>query len=211
MLLHSTYEDGSSMSEDQLIDEILVLFIAGHETTANALSFAIQLLAENPKAQEKARKEIASVQGDSLMEKLSSLSYVKQCIEETLRLYPPAYVTDRVALEDDSCGEIPMPAGSTWLISFYELHRRKDLWQNPEQFDPDRFSKEQAKDHKDHYFPFGAGPRMCIGNNFAIYEMVMVVAQIISKFKLSKASSPIEINPLITLKPKNAIVEFERL
>ncbi|ARN78609.1 cytochrome P450 [Nonlabens spongiae] len=209
LLLHSTYEDGSKMDEEQLIDEILVLFIAGHETTANALSFAVQLLAHNPETQEKAIAELRGNKGDSIYECLVDLPYLKQCVEETLRLYPPAYVTDRVTLEDDLCEEIELKAGSTWLISFYELHRREDLWREPETFDPERFSPENAKNHRDYYFPFGAGPRMCIGNNFAIYEMVMVLAQLLQRYKIQPVQDEIEIFPLITLKPKNAVVKFQ--
>ncbi|MGB5982738.1 MAG: cytochrome P450 [Nonlabens sp.] len=211
MLLYSTYEDGSKMDDDQLIDEILVLFIAGHETTANALSFAVQLLAQNSSVQEKAREEISKNTGDTTFEQLVNLPYIKQCVEETLRLYPPAYVTDRVALEDDQCHEVEMPAGSTWLISFYELHRRADLWQDPEKFDPDRFNDQNAKKHKDFYFPFGAGSRMCIGNNFAIYEMIMVLASLLKRFEIQPTREDIEIHPLITLKPKNAILKFQRV
>lgn len=211
MLLNSTYEDGSKMDDDQLIDEILVLFIAGHETTANALSFAVQLLAQNPSAQKTAREELLKNEGDTIYEQLVNLPYIKQCVEETLRLYPPAYVTDRVALENDHCDGIDMPEGSTWLISFYELHRRADLWQDPEKFDPERFNELNARKHKDFYFPFGAGPRMCIGNNFAVYEMVIVIASLLERFEILPTQEQIEIHPLITLKPKNAIVEFRKI
>ncbi len=142
MLLHSTYEDGTFMEEEQLIDEILVLFIAGHETTSNALSFAVQLLAHHPEIQAEARSEVQNDTSATLFESLAARTFVKQCVEETLRLYPPAYVTDRVTLEDDSCGDIVMEKGSIWLISFYELHRRKDLWEDADQFKPHRFDPD---------------------------------------------------------------------
>jgi cytochrome P450 len=209
MLLHSTYEDGTYMEEEQLIDEILVLFIAGHETTSNALSFAVQLLAHHPEIQAEARIEIQNDSSETLFESLAARTFVKQCVEETLRLYPPAYVTDRVTLEDDHCGDIAMEKGSIWLISFYELHRRKDLWEDAEVFKPHRFDPA-VFENKDYYFPFGAGPRMCVGNNFAIYEMVLAVSAILEKFYIAPVQEEIEIHPLITLKPKNAVLRFSK-
>ncbi|PQJ31202.1 cytochrome P450 [Nonlabens arenilitoris] len=210
MLLHSTYEDGSHMEDDQLVDEILVLFIAGHETTANALSFAAQLLAHHPETIIEARKEIHNaVSSESLMSQLMAMPYVKQCIEETLRLYPPAYVTDRVALEADECEDITIEKESIWLVSFYEIHRRKDLWENPEEFDPSRFEPAKAKRYRDFYFPFGAGPRMCVGNNFAMMEMMLVVRRMLERFDITPVQDHIDYHPLITLKPKNAFVIFK--
>lgn len=209
MLLHSTYEDGTFMDDDQLVDEILVLFIAGHETTANALSFAIQLLAHNPQTITTAQKELAYPEGDDLMTQLMNMPYLKQIVEETLRLYPPAYVTDRVALEADTCGDIAIDTGSIWLISFYEMHRRADLWENPEQFNPARFEPEQAKNYRDFYFPFGAGPRMCVGNNFAMVELMLVLRRILERFELQTVHDFIDYHPLITLKPRNAQLIFK--
>jgi cytochrome P450 len=210
MLLHSTYEDGTFMEEEQLIDEILVLFIAGHETTANALSFAVQLLAHHPEIQEEAREEVMNDSSATIFESLTVRTFVKQCVEETLRLYPPAYVTDRVTLEDDYCGDINLEKGSIWLISFYELHRRKDLWKDADQFKPHRFNPE-VFENKDYYFPFGAGPRKCVGSNFAIYEMVLAISSILKKYQLTPVNEHIEIYPLISLKPKNALVKFSKL
>lgn len=210
MLLHSTYEDGTFMEDDQLVNEILVLFIAGHETTANALSFAAQLLAHHPETILKAREEIAQVKEESsLMSELMAAPYLKQCVEETLRLYPPAYVTDRVALEADQCDDILLDKGSIWLVSFYEMHRRKDLWENPEEFNPSRFEPQKAKAYRDFYFPFGAGPRMCVGNNFAMMEMMLVIRRIIERFEITTVQDHIDYHPLITLRPKNANLIFK--
>jgi cytochrome P450 len=210
MLLHSTYEDGSYMEDDQLIDEILVLFIAGHETTANALSFAAQLLAHHPETILKANKEIIHLNNEDLMKGLMDMPYIKQCVEETLRLYPPAYVTDRVALEADSCENIEIKKGSIWLVSFYEMHRRKDLWDEPETFNPDRFESSKAKEYRDFYFPFGAGPRMCVGNNFAVFEMVLVIARMLERFDITPVHDQIDYHPLITLKPRGADLIFKK-
>lgn len=210
MLLHSTYEDGSYMEDDQLVDEILVLFIAGHETTANALSFAAQLLAQHPETIAKASKEISHLDQEDLMTGLMQMPYIKQCVDETLRLYPPAYVTDRVALEADSCEDIAIEKGSIWLISFYEMHRRKDLWEDPEVFNPDRFEASKAKEYRDFYFPFGAGPRMCVGNNFAVFEMILVIARMLERFDITPVHDFIDYHPLITLKPRNAQLVFKK-
>ncbi|WP_397301791.1 cytochrome P450 [Nonlabens ulvanivorans] len=211
MLLHSTYEDGSHMDDDQLVDEILVLFIAGHETTANALSFAAQLLAHHPDTIEKAREDVSKANLDeTLMSQLMDMPYLKQCVEETLRLYPPAYVTDRVALEADECEDIVIEKESIWLVSFYEMHRRKDLWENPESFDPSRFEAQKAKAYRDFYFPFGAGPRMCVGNNFAMMEMMLVIRRMVERFEITTVQDHIDYHPLITLKPKNANLFFEK-
>jgi len=208
MLLQSTYEDGSHMSDRQLIDEILVLFIAGHETTSNVLTFAVQLLAQHPDKARLVQREIDNLQGADLMEHLKNLEYTKQVLEETMRLYPPAYVTDRVAVEDDVCGDIELKKGSIWLISFFEMHRRKDLWEQPDDFIPERFESEKRKSYTDHYFPFGAGPRMCIGNNFAMFEMALVLKNILKGYDLELVGDVIEYHPLITLRPKNARVVF---
>ncbi|AUC78428.1 cytochrome P450 [Nonlabens sp. MB-3u-79] len=210
MLLHSTYEDGSYMEDDQLVDEILVLFIAGHETTANALSFAAQLLAQHPETIAKASKEISHLDNEDLMTGLMAMPYIKQCVDETLRMYPPAYVTDRVALEADSCEDIAIEKGSIWLISFYEMHRRKDLWKDPEVFNPDRFAPGKAKEYRDFYFPFGAGPRMCVGNNFAVFEMILVIARMLERFDITPVHDFIDYHPLITLKPRNAQLLFKK-
>lgn len=212
MLLDARYEDGSSMNEDQLVDELLILFVAGHETTSNALTFCAELLARNPKSQQKILDEIkvAKSKSDDLMELIKGAPYTKQVIEETMRLYPPAYFIDRVNNESDVYQEIELPKGSNILFSVYEIHRHKDFWEHPNTFDPDRFSKENAPKLSKNYFPFGAGPRMCIGNNFAIYEMVLTIATLVEKFEIVEKQTPIQINPLITLKPHKAILEFKK-
>jgi len=209
MLLSATYEDGSSMSNEQLIDEILVLFVAGHETTANALTFALLLLALHPEQQDKVIREVdAWDHTNSILENIQLLTYTMQVLEETMRLYPPAYFSDRVNLEDDEFKGIRFKKGTQILISFYEIHRDVDFWENPADFKPERFSKERKKDYTDHYFPFGAGPRKCIGNMFALYEMILVLVQIFKKYTVTTPLKEISINPLITLKPKESQLLF---
>ena len=212
MLLGARYDDGSVMENEQLIDEILVLFVAGHETTANALSFAVQLLAHHPEWQEKVADQHQDIlsQNPTVMEELLKSQLVKQLIEETLRLYPPAYFIDRVNIEPDVCHGYQFKKGTNFLFSILEIHKHPELWESPEQFNPDRFSPEKAKHYTSHYFPFGAGPRKCIGNNFAMYEMSLAISELLLRFSIHPTKQTIEINPLITLKPKNANVIFKR-
>jgi cytochrome P450 len=211
MLLNATYEDGTHMPRRQLIDEVLILFTAGHETTANALSFTLYLLAKHPEIQDKILKEIENtdLDSDDLMQCLSELTYTKQCIEEALRLYPPAYVIDRTAISDDIVKGQSFPKGSLVLMSIYELHRSSAFWDAPEEFNPDRFDISLRRDYSNYYYPFGAGPRMCVGNNFAMYEMIITIAQIIKKFQISTDLKAVEVNPLISLKPMAVPVCFE--
>lgn len=206
MLLDARYEDGNAMTQEQLIDEILILFTAGHETTSNALTFTTQLLARNPEVQEKILTEVklAKENSETLMEFLRHCRYTQGVVEEAMRLYPPAYFIDRVPLQDDEFEGKAYPAGSSLLFSIYEIHRHPDLWEEPEKFKPERFLEGKYNN----YFPFGAGPRKCIGNNFAMYEMIMTIAELVSRYKILGAKGDIEIHPLITLKPKNAFLKF---
>ncbi len=210
MLLDARYDDGSAMEEEQLIDELLILFTAGHETTSNALTFATELLAQHPEVQDNILNEIADFSSKDLMQSLKESPYTQAVIEESMRLYPPAYFIDRVNIEDDNFKETHIPKGSNLLFSIYEIHRDPTLWEDPLKFKPERFIGVPKNQYSAHYFPFGAGPRMCIGNNFAMYEMVMAVQALVSNFKIAHKTSEIEITPLITLKPKNAILQFEK-
>lgn len=208
MLLDSRYEDGTSMTDEQLIDEILILFVAGHETTSNALTFALQLVAKDIDIQEKIKEEVSGFEANDILNSIQKLPYTKQCIEETMRLYPPAYFIDRLSLEDDECNGVKIPKNTQVLMSVYEMHRQVKYWEDAQEFKPDRFHSDHKKEYTASYFPFGAGPRMCIGNNFAMYEMILTIADVIKGYELELVSK-IAINPLITLKPKKAIIRFK--
>ncbi len=208
MLLEARYDDGNAMDDEQLIDEILVLFIAGHETTSNALSFISQLLAFHPEWQEKIYEESQQHQTADLMELVTNSPVAQQVIEEGMRLYPPAYFIDRVNIKDDEFEGKFLPAGSNLLFSIYEIHRHPELWERPEEFLPTRFEGNPKK-YSSQYFPFGAGPRKCIGNNFAMFEMIIALQELLARFRIYPVNEEIEIKPLITLKPKNALVRFE--
>lgn len=210
MLLKARYEDGTPMSREQLIDEVLILFTAGHETTANALSFTLFLLAKNKDIQQTAFESVSKVdlENENHLENIGKLSYVKQAIEEGMRLYPPAYYIDRMSIEEDQLGTHTIPKDTMILLAIYELHRDRNFWDAPEAFRPERFDPENKKDVSNYYYPFGAGPRMCVGNSFAIYEMVLTVAEILKKYELQTTSDDVEINPLISLRPKAVVLKF---
>jgi len=212
MLLQARYEDGTAMPQQQLIDEVMILFAAGHETTANALSFALFLIAKDANVQEKIYNELALVdfnEGD-IMQNIGKLQYIKQCIEEAMRLYPPAYIIDRETITEDVFNDLLIPKDRMVLLSIYELHRYKGFWENPEVYNPDRFNPENKKDYANYYYPFGAGPRMCVGNNFAMYEMVLTVAELIRKYKISTSQEAIALDPLISLKPEEVLLTFAK-
>ncbi|MEZ4884094.1 MAG: cytochrome P450 [Chitinophagales bacterium] len=211
MLLSARYEDtGEGMDNQQLRDESLILFVAGHETSANALAWTWYLLSQNQDIEAKILKETENVLGNRLVsfEDIPQLQYTKQVLQETMRLYPPAWIMDRVALSDDKLGEFDVPKGQVISLFIYGAHRNPNYWDNPEHFDPDRFTKEAMKERPAFsYFPFGGGPRLCIGQQFAYMEMQLVVAEMIRKFRIELVENQdIDILPLITLRPKNGIL-----
>ncbi len=210
MLLQARYEDGTAMPQQQLIDEVMILFAAGHETTANALSFALFLIAKHSEVQERIYNEVTSVDfnNEDILQSIGKLQYVKQCVEEAMRLYPPAYIIDREAINEDSFNGNTIPEKTMILMSIYELHRHTDFWEEPEVFNPDRFNHENKKDYANFYYPFGAGPRMCVGNNFAMSEMILTIAEIVKKYKLTTVLNTVELDPLISLKPERVPLTF---
>ncbi|UWY29867.1 cytochrome P450 [Flavobacterium sp. TR2] len=211
MLLETRYEDtGEGMSVEQLIDEIKILFIAGHETTANALTFTLQLLGSHLDIQQKVFEEILKVESESAdaVEQLQKMTYINAVLNESMRLYPPAWITDRQNVEDDVLGKFSIKKGTLIGVSFYELHRNPKYWNNPDKFDPDRFLGEQKKHSMQYFYPFGAGPRMCIGAGFAMYEMCLAISYIIKKYKVVSVGNTVNFNPLITLKPIGIEVVF---
>ncbi|WP_119789296.1 cytochrome P450 [Flavobacterium anhuiense] len=211
MLLETRYEDtGEGMSVEQLIDEIKILFIAGHETTANALTFTLQLLGSHLDVQQKVFEEILKVESESedVVEQLQKMTYINAVLNESMRLYPPAWITDRQNVDDDVLGKFTIKKDTLIGVSFYEVHRNPKYWENPNQFDPNRFLGEQKKHSMQYFYPFGAGPRMCIGAGFAIYEMCLAISYIIKKYKVVSVQNTVNFNPLITLKPVGVEVVF---
>ncbi len=209
MLLNTRYEDtGEAMTEEQVIDEIHVLLFAGHETTANTLSWVLYLLAAHPECLNKLKSEIKNI---SVFESPQN-DYINAVISETMRLYPAAWMTERVSLNDDTFKGFSFPKGTIIIPFFYGLHRNRKYWSHESVFDPDRFiSSDSGKLQKiKNFFPFGAGPRMCIGNNFAIAEMAFILHELLSKFEISPTDEIPEMWPLITLRPRRLYLNIKR-
>ena len=204
MLLAARYEDTQlGMTEDQLIDEIMILIIAGHETTANALSWTLYLLATHTEILDKTRDV-----EDSGLESIIRQPYINAVINESMRLYPPAWISDRVALSDDAFGSFSFPKGTIVITYYYGLHRDPDYWESPEEFKPERFLNAD-KDSQKIYFPFGAGPRLCIGNSFAIAEMALFLHSFVKYFDFESVSTP-KMVPLVTLRPDSVLLNITR-
>jgi cytochrome P450 len=180
-------ETGEPMSDQQLFDEVVTLFFAGHETTAQALTWTWYLLAQHPAAESQLHDEVDRVLGGRLVtaDDVTQLEYTRMVVEEAMRLYPPIWVFVRDAYEDDVIGDYHIPAGSMIVLSQYITHRHPDLWQEPERFDPERFRPERAKERPRYaYFPFGGGPRICLGIHFALLEAVVAVAMLAQRYRL---------------------------
>lgn len=199
-------ETGEGMSDQQVRDEVVTIFFAGHETTAATITWAFYLLSQHPDVEEKMRTEIRSVLGkrDPAFADLPKLTYMQQVIQEVMRLYPAAYLFAREAVKDDVLDGYPISATTLIFITPYVTHRNPSLWPDPEKFDPERFTPEQVANRPKHvYFPFGEGPHVCIGNNFALMEMQLILAMTLQRFRLKLAPNhPIAFKPEATLRAK---------
>ncbi len=185
LLLSRDEETGETMSDELIRDETITIFFAGHETTARTLTFLWHALSKNPAVAAKLHTELDDVLHGRIpsVEDLKILPYTLQVIKETLRLYPAAPVYVRDVIQDDSIDNAPIPAGSQVLLSPFLTHRHPDFWHNPETFDPDRFTPErEALQHPYAYHPFAAGQRICLGNNFSLFESLILVAIFAQRF-----------------------------
>ena len=200
---------GEELSRAQLQDELVMLSILGHKTTAAALVWTFFLLAHSPVADQRLHHQIVSVLGDRspTLEDLPKLGYLRQVLEESMRLYPPTWIIGRVALEDDVFGGYPLPAGATVLLSPYLLHRHPVFWNEPEVFNPDRFSPDRsAGGPRPAYLPFGDGERICIASHFAMMQMSLILAGVVANYRLQAASSPpIQLQPRAVLRPRHRL------
>ena len=191
LLLAQDEEGGGGMTDRQVRDEAMTLFLAGHETTANALSWTWYLLAQYPEVEKRLHEE-----GEE---------YARMVLAESMRLYPPAWIIGRLALEDIEIGGYTIPRGGIAIVSQYVMHRDPRFWPDPERFDPQRFADESARP-KFAYFPFGGGSRICIGEGFAWMEGVLVLRTLAKKWSLSLAQPlPVVPKPVITLRPRGGI------
>jgi cytochrome P450 len=210
MLLLAQDEDGRSMDDTQVRDEAATLFAAGHETTSNALAWTWYLLCRHPEVQDRLHAELDQVLNGRAptVADLERLVYTEMVIKEAMRLYPPAWIlAGRTPTVNIALRGCPIPAGSLVLIAPYVLHRRPDTFPDPERFDPERFRPEREKELPRYaYLPFGGGPRVCIGNHFALMEARLILATIAQRYRLAlEPGQSVELQPQITLSPKNGL------
>ncbi|HEX7664109.1 MAG TPA: cytochrome P450 [Polyangiaceae bacterium] len=202
-------ETGEQMSDAQLRDEVMTMVLAGHETTANALTFSLYLLSQHPDIARKVAKEVEDVLGGRTpkLEDLPKLGLVKRVLEESMRLYPPAWAFERQALEEDEIAGFHIPKGAVIGVCPFVLQRDSANFENPEGFDPDRFLAENSKERgKYTYLPFGGGARVCIGNQFAMMEAELVLAKIVQEWKIDLLPvTRLELDPVITLRPRGGL------
>ena len=203
-------ETGEAMSDVQLRDEAATILTAGHETTALTLSWTWYLLAQHPHVEQKLHEELTTVLGGRTpdLDHLPRLKYTLLVIQEAMRLYPPVWAISRTALGADRVGGYRIPAGSEILLLPYVTHRHPDLWEQPEAFDPERFLPERSATRpKFAYFPFGGGPRQCIGNNFALMEAQLIVAAVAQQYRLRLVPGHrVEPEPSLTLRPRDGLM-----
>jgi cytochrome P450 len=199
----------TGMDDQQLRDEIITMILAGHETTANLLSWTFHLLSKHPDVERKVREEATRVLGDRdpVLEDVKALEYTRMVLEEGLRLYPPAWIFERQAITTDRLGPYEIAPGAIVGLCPYTLHRHPDYWDNPEGFDPERFRPDRAEKRPRYaYLPFGGGPRTCVGNHFAMMEAQILLAMIVREHRLELDSSHrAVVDPVITLRPKHGI------
>ena len=203
-LLRAQDEGGAGMSDQQLRDECITLFLAGHETTSIALANAVYLLSRNPEVEARVHQEAAAVLGNrrATADDYARLETTERVIKESMRLFPPVYTIGRQLLEDFELGGYRFRKGETLLFVQWVTHRSAECFDDPLRFDPDRWLPERAKGiHKYSYFPFGGGPRICIGNHFAMMDAVLVLATLIRgcRFELLPGQT-LELQPAITLR-----------
>jgi len=200
-------ETGQGFTEGELRDQVSTMIVAGHETTALALFWSLYLLASAPAAQERLAAEVKAVEftPETAGEILPQLAYTRAVVSEALRLYPPAFVIVREAIAADSFGGIAIPAGSQVLIAPWVLHRHRKLWTNPDSFDPARFLDAATPPPRFSYLPFGVGPRVCVGAQFAMAEAVLILAMTIQRFRIARAdSAPVLPVAVVTTQPDHA-------
>jgi len=197
------------MTDRQARDEVVTLFLAGHETTANTLNWTWTLLAQHPAIEARLHAELDTVLAGRAptLADLPHLRYTEMVIKESLRLYPPAWAYSREAAAAVALGERRVPQGSVVVLMVYFTHHDPRWWPEPERFDPERFSPErEAEIPRYAYLPFGAGPRVCIGNSFALMEARLLLATLASRYPPTLAPGQrVEPEPLITLNPKGGL------
>jgi len=209
MMLMARDEDGNAMTDEQARDEAVTAFLAGHETTSNTLTWTWYLLSQHPEIEARLHAEIdTALQGHPpTLADLERLPYTDMVIKEAMRVYPPVWSISRVAIEDVQIGGYTIPKGGVVASSIYTLHHDERWYPDPERFDPERFNAENERAiHKYAYLPFGGGPRVCIGNSFALMEARLILATVAQRYRLRlEPTQRVEPHALLTLKPKHGM------
>ncbi|MEJ3748205.1 cytochrome P450 [Actinomycetes bacterium KLBMP 9797] len=192
-------ETGQSLSTEEIRDQALVFLLAGHETTAGALTFTLHQLGRHPAAQDRVATAAASDGGDS-----AAADLVRAALLEGMRLYPPAYSTERLAGVDTTLSGYHVPAGTRVMLSSWITHRHPDFWPDPERYDPDRFTGQHQRPRYA-YFPFGGGPRSCIGEHFALLEGTILLRTLLARYRVEALDEKLRLAPMITLRPAEPV------
>jgi cytochrome P450 len=202
-------DDGGGMSDQQLRDECITLFLAGHETTSLALANTFYLLSQHPAIEERVHEEAAAVLGDrrATSEDVKELALTERAVKESMRLYPPVYAIGRQVVEDYELGGYVCQKGVTLLFVPWVTHRHEDYFDHPLRYDPDRWLPERASTvHKYAYFPFGGGPRICVGNHFAMTEAILLLSTLIREYRFELLPAQIlKLKPSVTLRPAKGL------
>ncbi len=208
-LMDARYSGGEGMRDELILSESMQLLVAGHETSSNALSWLLYLLSSRPDCLERLRQEFDTVLGDAPLRycDVPKFEFATQVIQEALRLYPPFWMVDRMAVADDRVGDVAIPRGSMVIVYVYGAHHAPRYWQNPENFDTERFTKENEKLRTPFTFlPFGGGPRGCIGGNYAILQILMILRDLLRTYDFQLAPGQmIEARPMVILRPEHGI------
>jgi cytochrome P450 len=202
-------ESGADMPERELIDEVMTLVVAGHETTASGLNWTWYLISQHPEVAERLHAEIDAAPDMAAPElaQVETLRYTQQVVNEALRLYPPGWLLSRRTVEADVLGGYPVPAKTNVLLPLYILHRHPNFWKEPERFWPERFAPEhEAERPRFAYMPFAAGPRHCIGETFALFEMLVHLYKVARRYRLTYVpDKPLELEAQINLRTRHPL------
>lgn len=199
---------GESLTDEQICDDIVALFVAGSESSAIALTWVWVALAQNPEVYARVQEEVDRVVGGGRprREHIRQLTYTNQMLNEVLRIYSVGWAVPRMATADDVIGGVPIPAGSTLVISPYLTHRVEDVWERPLEFDPDRFTRERVRArHPLAYLPFGDGGHQCLGQHFFSQEASLIVATLLTRYRVGLHGAPVEPRLSLTLQPRESV------